>query len=92
MELILDLLTPRIPEVLRTPSGKIELAPPMLLEDLKRPASDLSQPVPELVVIGRRQLHTNNSWMHNLPVLAKSIHCTALIICGRTKVSPWQWR
>jgi anaerobic selenocysteine-containing dehydrogenase len=30
-------------------------------------------------VIGRRQLHTNNSWMHNLPVLAKSTHCTALI-------------
>jgi anaerobic selenocysteine-containing dehydrogenase len=70
---------PRIPEVLRTPSGKIELAPQMLLDDLKRPASDLSQPVPELVVIGRRQLHTNNSWMHNLPVLAKSTHCTALM-------------
>lgn len=72
-------LTPRIPEVLRTPSGKIELAPPILLDDLKRPASDLSHPVPELVVIGRRQLHTNNSWMHNLPVLAKSTHCTALV-------------
>jgi anaerobic selenocysteine-containing dehydrogenase len=72
-------LAPRIPEVLRTPSGKIELASQMLLDDLKRPASDLSQPVPELVMIGRRQLHTNNSWMHNLPVLAKSTHCTALI-------------
>ncbi len=72
-------LTPRIPDVLRTPSGKIELAPPMLMEDLKRPARDLSQPVPELVMIGRRQLHTNNSWMHNLPVLAKSTHCRALI-------------
>ena len=35
--------------------------------------------MPDLVVIGRRQLHTNNSWMHNLPVLAKSTHCTALI-------------
>jgi anaerobic selenocysteine-containing dehydrogenase len=35
--------------------------------------------VPELVMIGRRQLHTNNSWMHNLPVLAKSTHCAALI-------------
>jgi len=72
-------LTPRIPDVLRTPSGKIELAPPMLIGDLKRPAADLSQPAPELVVIGRRQLHTNNSWMHNLPVLAKSTHCTALV-------------
>lgn len=72
-------LAPRVPEVLRTPSGKIELAPPMLLEDLKRPASDLQKPAPDLVIIGRRQLHSNNSWMHNLPTLAKSGHCTALV-------------
>jgi anaerobic selenocysteine-containing dehydrogenase len=73
-------LTPRIPEILRTPSGKIELAPAMLLEDLKRPAADLARPAPEMVIVGRRQLHSNNSWMHNLPVLAKSAaRCTALI-------------
>jgi anaerobic selenocysteine-containing dehydrogenase len=73
-------LTPRVPEVLRTPSGKIELAPPMLLEDLKRPAADLERDAPELVIVGRRQLHSNNSWMHNLPVLAKgAAQCTALV-------------
>lgn len=72
-------LAPRVPEVLRTPSGKIELAPPMLLEDLKRAAADLEKPAPELVIIGRRQLHSNNSWMHNLPVLAKSSRCTAMV-------------
>ncbi len=73
-------LAPRIPEVLRTPSGKIELAPPMLLEDLKRPAADLARPVPEMVIVGRRQLHSNNSWMHNLPVLTKGAsRCTALV-------------
>lgn len=60
-------LEPRVPEMLRTPSGKIELAPAMLIADLKRAAADLSRPAPELVVIGRRQLHSNNSWMHNLP-------------------------
>jgi anaerobic selenocysteine-containing dehydrogenase len=75
-------LAPRIPEVLRTPSGKIELAPPMLLSDLKRAAADLLKPAPELVIIGRRQLHSNNSWMHNLPVLAKSATCTAQINPG----------
>jgi anaerobic selenocysteine-containing dehydrogenase len=73
-------MTPRIPEALRTPSGKIELAPQMLLDDLARVAKDLAAPQAELVIIGRRQLRSNNSWMHNLPVLAKGAYrCTALV-------------
>ncbi len=70
----------RIPEVLRTPSGKIELAPQLLLDDLARVDADLASATPDLVVIGRRQLRSNNSWMHNLPVLAKGPYrCTALV-------------
>ncbi len=70
----------RIPEALRTPSGKIELAPHALLDDLARVAIDLDAPAPQLVIIGRRQLRSNNSWMHNLPVLAKGPYrCTALV-------------
>lgn len=73
-------LAPRVPEVLRTPSGKIELAPPILLADLGRVAADLGRPADELVIIGRRQLRSNNSWMHNLPSLAKGpFRCTALV-------------
>ncbi|HAV35583.1 MAG TPA: molybdopterin-binding oxidoreductase, partial [Massilia sp.] len=73
-------MTRRIPEALRTPSGKIELAPFALLEDLARVALDLAVPAPDLVIIGRRQLRSNNSWMHNLPVLAKGAYrCTALV-------------
>lgn len=73
-------LSPRIPEALRTPSGKIELAHDMLLTDLKRVTADMTQPIPDLVVIGRRQLRSNNSWMHNLPILAKGKpRCTALV-------------
>src|SRR5213078_1199870 len=76
----LGALEPRIPEVLRTPSGKIELAPPLLLDDLGRVRADLARAVPELVIVGRRQLRSNNSWMHNLPVLAKGpFRCTALV-------------
>lgn len=76
----LGAMTPRIPEALRTPSGKIELAPPMLLDDLARVADDLAAPAPDLVIVGRRQLRSNNSWMHNLPVLAKGAYrCTALV-------------
>ena len=73
-------LQPRIPEMLRTPSGKVELAPPALLADLARPAADLARAAPDLVIIGRRDVRTNNSWMHNLPTLAKGpFRCTALV-------------
>jgi anaerobic selenocysteine-containing dehydrogenase len=73
-------LTPRMPEVLRTPSGKIELAPPSLLQDLQRAAQAIAQPVPAMVIVGRRDVRSNNSWMHNLPILAKGpMRCTALV-------------
>ncbi|HET9619861.1 MAG TPA: molybdopterin-dependent oxidoreductase [Kofleriaceae bacterium] len=73
-------LTGRIPEMLRTPSGKVELAPPLCLDDLGRVRADLAREAPPLVIIGRRQLRSNNSWMHNLPVLAKGpFRCTALV-------------
>lgn len=76
----LGALSPRIPEVLRTPSGKIELAPPMLVAELAKLAVAAERPAPELAVIGRRQLRSNNSWMHNLPSLAKGKpRCTALV-------------
>lgn len=88
-------LAPRVPEVLRTPSGKIELAPALFLGDLKHVEADLAAPAPDLVVIGRRDLRSNNSWMHNLPVLTKGPRrCTALIHpadsarCGVTDAGP----
>jgi anaerobic selenocysteine-containing dehydrogenase len=64
-------LEPRIPELLRTPSGRIELAPDILLADLDRLAASLDVPAPALLLVGRRHVRSNNSWMHNLPMLAK---------------------
>lgn len=66
-------LQPRLPEVLRTPSGKVELAPPMIVEDVEnRLAPSLTRRVNgELVLVGRRDLRSNNSWMHNLEILVK---------------------
>jgi anaerobic selenocysteine-containing dehydrogenase len=73
-------LQPRIPEMLRTPSGKVELAPSQLLQDLQRSAQDIRGLQPDLVIIGRRDVRTNNSWMHNLPTLAKGPYrCTLLV-------------
>ncbi len=73
-------LAPRLPELLRTPSGRIELAPPLLVADLQRVRDDLAQAPAPLVVVGRRDVRSGNSWMHNLPVLAKGPErCTALV-------------
>ncbi|WP_088283975.1 molybdopterin-dependent oxidoreductase [Ideonella sp. A 288] len=73
-------LQPRLPEVLRTPSGRVELAPPLLLADLPRALADLDAPSPPMVIIGRRDVRSNNSWMHNLPTLAKGPQrCTLLV-------------
>ncbi len=66
-------LQPRLPEVLRTPSGKIELAPEMVVADVEaRLLPSLQRRANgELVLVGRRDLRSNNSWMHNLEVLVK---------------------
>jgi anaerobic selenocysteine-containing dehydrogenase len=65
-------LQPRLPDVLRTASGRIELAPEPIVADVERLLTALrTQRDDAMVLIGRRQLRSNNSWMHNLPVLAK---------------------
>jgi anaerobic selenocysteine-containing dehydrogenase len=72
-------LEPRVPEVLRTPSGKIELAPEPIAADVPRLAAAMERTVNGgMVLIGRRQLRSNNSWMHNLTPLVKGkVRCTA---------------
>ena len=65
-------LQPRIPEVLRTASGKIELAPAPIVADLDRLRASLARHRNgDIVLIGRRQLRSNNSWMHNVPNLVR---------------------
>ena len=69
-------LEPRLPDVLRTQSGKIELAPPQLIADLERllkfcQTDILDQNTNQLMLVGRRDLRSNNSWMHNIEVLVK---------------------
>lgn len=70
-------LQPRLPEVLRTPSGRVELAPEPFVEDAARLRAALDRDVDRFVLIGRRHLRSNNSWMHNVPALAGgSNRCT----------------
>lgn len=64
-------LEPSLPGVLRTPSFAVEVAPAVLVADLDRMAERLDQPTPDLLLVGRRHLRSNNSWMHNVEVLVK---------------------
>ena len=76
-------LEPRLPGRLQTPSGRIELAPELFLGDLERLRDSLEGPVPEMVLIGRRQVRSCNSWMHNYPRLMKGAdRCTLLVNSG----------
>ena len=64
-------LIPRIPEALRTASGKIELAPVELIADVPRLQASLTADPDAMLLVGRRHLRSNNSWMHNIRVLVK---------------------
>ncbi|HEX6675546.1 MAG TPA: molybdopterin-dependent oxidoreductase [Actinomycetes bacterium] len=65
-------LEPRLPEVLRTPSGMVELAPEPLVADVERLRASLTRAGEgTLLLIGRRHLRSNNSWMHNIGTLVK---------------------
>ena len=72
-------LSPRLPDALRTPSGKIELAAEPILADLPRLREALARSANgQMVLVGRRHLRSNNSWMHNVPRLVSGPErCTA---------------
>ncbi len=66
-------LEPRVPGVLTTKSGRIELAPTALIDDVPRLQALLDRTGDaETLLVGRRHLRTNNSWMHNLASLTGS--------------------
>jgi anaerobic selenocysteine-containing dehydrogenase len=62
-------MKPCLPERLPRKSKKIELAPPELIADLARLRESMDRTPPELVLIGRREARSVNSWSHNLPSL-----------------------
>jgi len=74
----LGALEPCLPA--RLPGKRIDAAPAKLLEDVKRLEASASAQRDGLVLIGRRDLRTNNSWMHNSERLVKGEkRCTLLM-------------
>ncbi|MFD8430556.1 molybdopterin-dependent oxidoreductase [Streptomyces coelicoflavus] len=72
-------LRPRLPQPLKTRSGKVELLPEPIAADLPRLRQALAEAgrPAGLLLVGRRHLRSNNSWMHNIPVLTGgSNRCT----------------
>lgn len=88
-------LRPCLPGRLFTANKRIQLAPDLLVADLQRlkqfyvkpetdePSTGAGQtwkPERSLLLIGRRQLRSNNSWMHNsLRLVRGKTQCTLLI-------------
>ena len=71
-------LESRLPDALRTRTGMIELAPEPLLADVPRLLDSIDEFTKNrFVLVGRRHLKTNNSWMHNIQVLVKgNVRCS----------------
>ncbi|OMC46965.1 molybdopterin dinucleotide-binding protein [Mycobacterium sp. IS-2888] len=73
-------MVPQLPDILGTPDKKIRLAPQYLLDDLPRLAARLERRDEPLVLVSRRHLRSNNTWLHNVPALMKGKdRCTLLI-------------
>jgi anaerobic selenocysteine-containing dehydrogenase len=72
-------LEPQLPSNLKTKSAKVELAPPEIIASLPTVLAGIAA-TDGLLMIGRRHLRSNNSWMHNIDVLVKGKdRCTLLI-------------
>lgn len=72
----------RFPGRLKTTSGRLELAPELLVEDWRRVTARFEAGPSEggLLLVGRRHVRSNNSWMHNVPSLVSGRdRCTLLV-------------
>jgi anaerobic selenocysteine-containing dehydrogenase len=69
-----------IGDILRTSSGDVELAHDNILGDLVRLRQRMAEPRPPLLLIGRRHVRSNNSWLHNLPGLMRGKDRSTLLV------------
>ena len=78
----LGALRPCLKDRILTPDKRVQLAPGLILNDLQRAARELEKHVPDgvLTLVGRRELRSNNSWMHNVSRLTRGQpRCTLMV-------------
>ncbi|MCB9766420.1 MAG: molybdopterin-dependent oxidoreductase [Alphaproteobacteria bacterium] len=73
-------LAPALPGRLYTPDKRVQLAPEVYLQDIERLEAHLRDAEDGLVLIGRRLLRSNNSWMHNSERLVRGKPACVLLI------------
>jgi anaerobic selenocysteine-containing dehydrogenase len=81
----LGALEPRLPGALHTRDRRVHLAPDRFVQDVTRLRASMERPVRdgELVLVGRRNLRSNNSWMHNSQRLVKGREACTLLMHPR---------
>lgn len=60
-----------LPGMLRTASKKVELAPPVFVREVAALRESVARAPAGLLLVGRRELRSNNSWLHNSARLVK---------------------
>jgi anaerobic selenocysteine-containing dehydrogenase len=73
-------LAARMPNSLATPDGQIQLSPQELIDDSERLRASLDAPIESLLLVGRRDVKSNNSWMHNIDRLTRTRNKCTLIM------------
>ncbi len=81
----LGALEPRLPNSLHTSDRRIHIAPPRFVADVPRLRASMdAKPSDDgLVLVGRRHLRSNNSWMHNSQRLVKGREACTLLMHPR---------
>lgn len=81
-------LVPMRSQRVNKPGAKVDLCAPDVLADLRRVDAEVERAASAegsaggagLLLIGRRHVRSNNSWMHNCPSLVKGPDRTALLV------------
>jgi anaerobic selenocysteine-containing dehydrogenase len=73
-------LESRLPDLLSTADHRIDVAPDAIVADLPRLAAQLDAAPAGMLLIGRRHVRSNNSWMHNIPSLMRGRDRSALLV------------
>jgi anaerobic selenocysteine-containing dehydrogenase len=92
-------MEPCLPDRLPIRAGrsarKIDLAPRQVIADMARLRTSMAESPPELVLVGRREMRTVNSWSHNLPSLVKGPRRCVLSLhpadAASRRVAPGDW-
>ena len=73
-------LKPRLPDILQTKDKRLNIAPPLIIDDVSRLQKAAATANDGLRLIGRRHIRDMNSWLHNINQYVRGKNrCTLLV-------------